>query len=294
MDAVSRKVGEFAHAIEAGLWCDERGSLMRAFAFGILNPEGRRYELAREHLEGCAGCRSYVRSLRGLGGLLPPVALPDHGIPEASGVLDALFGRLADAKQALQGLIGGGQGSELTAGAGAATAGVGTKLAAGAATSGGAKPAAGFAAAAGAATTGAGAKLAAGFAAAAVAAVAIGVGVGALGGGDESRRPDRAAAPAQSPRQVTEPPVRRAEPTTPKRAPRRATPKPRRKERRQARNVTAVPTAAPTPRPVPAATPAPAPSVPAKPAPAPRPRSAGEAASAPTAGGGGGEFSFEG
>ena len=130
MDGVSRKVGEFVRAIEEGLWCEARGSLMRAFAFGILDPGGRRYERAREHLESCAGCRAYVRSLRGLGALVPPVALPRGDAPEA-GLLDHVADWLRDAKQAIQGLLGG-PGPEVAGGGGLAVAGgVGGKLAAG-------------------------------------------------------------------------------------------------------------------------------------------------------------------
>jgi DNA-directed RNA polymerase specialized sigma24 family protein len=132
MDGVSRKVGEFVRAIEAGRWCEARGSLMRAFAFGILDPGGRRYERASEHLGGCTGCRAYVRSLRGLGALLPPVALPRGDAPEA-GLLDQLTDWVREAKQALQGLLGG-PGPEVAGGGGLAVAGgVGAKLAAGAA-----------------------------------------------------------------------------------------------------------------------------------------------------------------
>ena len=66
MDGVSKKVGEFVRAIEAGRWCQERGSLMRAYAFGVLAEEGERRRLAGDHLASCSPCRSYVRSLRGL------------------------------------------------------------------------------------------------------------------------------------------------------------------------------------------------------------------------------------
>ena len=41
MDAVSKKVGGFVRHIEAGAWCDSRRSLMNAYAFGVLDREGR-------------------------------------------------------------------------------------------------------------------------------------------------------------------------------------------------------------------------------------------------------------
>jgi DNA-directed RNA polymerase specialized sigma24 family protein len=273
MDSVSRKVGEFVHAIEAGLWCDERGSLMRAFAFGILDLEGRRYALARDHLEACAGCRSYVRSLRGLGALMPPVGLPRHDLPEAGGLLDQLLGRLAEAKEAL---LGGGSGAELTAGGGVASIGVGAKLTAGA----------------GAATTGLGAKLTAGCAAAAVAGGALGLGVAAIGGGEAPAGRERAAA-------VSAPRVERPErgpatsPSPRKRAqpkPARAKPKPRRKARRTVRSDVARPSPTPAPTPAPVATPVPAAAAAPPPPAATRPPSPAPAGPAPA----GGEFTFEG
>src|SRR3712207_6769548 len=79
MDGVSKKVGDLVRAIAAGRWCHERGSLMRAYAFGVLAEDGERRRLAGDHLAGCPGCRAYVRSLRGLSAALPPVALPVGG-----------------------------------------------------------------------------------------------------------------------------------------------------------------------------------------------------------------------
>ncbi len=46
---VARKVGELAETISAGGWCEEQGSLMRALAFGMLDPGGERYRLALMH-----------------------------------------------------------------------------------------------------------------------------------------------------------------------------------------------------------------------------------------------------
>jgi len=98
MDAVSKKVGEFVRDIEAGAWCERRGSLMRAYALGVLDPEGERHRLAREHLGACSGCRAYVRSLRGLGAALPPVGLPLGG----GGLLEPVL-RLLDGVRDLLG-----------------------------------------------------------------------------------------------------------------------------------------------------------------------------------------------
>jgi DNA-directed RNA polymerase specialized sigma24 family protein len=73
---VAGKVGELAETIRGGGWCEEQGSLMRALAYGILDPEGERYRLAVSHRGECPACRAYVVSLRGLAAVLPPVLLP--------------------------------------------------------------------------------------------------------------------------------------------------------------------------------------------------------------------------
>jgi RNA polymerase sigma factor (sigma-70 family) len=72
---VSAKMGELLSIIRTGGWCEERSSLMRGFAFGILDPEGERYQLALIHQRECPACRAYVASLRGLAAILPPVFL---------------------------------------------------------------------------------------------------------------------------------------------------------------------------------------------------------------------------
>ncbi len=73
---VAGKVGELLEAIRGGEWCEQQGSLMRGFAFGILDPRGERYRLARLHQRECPACRAYVLSLRGLAAVLPPLPLP--------------------------------------------------------------------------------------------------------------------------------------------------------------------------------------------------------------------------
>jgi DNA-directed RNA polymerase specialized sigma24 family protein len=72
---VAGKVGTLADTIRAGAWCDEQGSLMRAFAYGILDPVGERHQLALIHSSECPACRAYVLSLRGLAAALPPVPM---------------------------------------------------------------------------------------------------------------------------------------------------------------------------------------------------------------------------
>jgi RNA polymerase sigma factor (sigma-70 family) len=70
---VSAKLGEIVETIRDGSFCEQQGSLMRALAFGVLDPAGERYRLAVVHRRDCPSCRHYVASLRGAAVLLPPV-----------------------------------------------------------------------------------------------------------------------------------------------------------------------------------------------------------------------------
>jgi DNA-directed RNA polymerase specialized sigma24 family protein len=118
---VAGKVGELVETIRGGGWCEEQGSLMRGLAFGILDPEGERYQLAIAHKRECPACRAYVLSLRGLAAVLPVPLLP--------GVLGT---------GALAGMAGAGTGVAASGGAGTG-AGTGASVgAAGAAGAGGA------------------------------------------------------------------------------------------------------------------------------------------------------------
>lgn len=73
---VAAKVSALVDTIGAGRWCEQQGSLMRAYAFGVLDPQGERHALARAHLRECPACRAFVLSLRGLAAALPPLPLP--------------------------------------------------------------------------------------------------------------------------------------------------------------------------------------------------------------------------
>jgi DNA-directed RNA polymerase specialized sigma24 family protein len=75
MDGVSKKVGAFVGDIERDEWCDARHSMIKAYALGLLDPEGERYALAQEHLESCPRCRRDVLRMRGIAALGPPPAL---------------------------------------------------------------------------------------------------------------------------------------------------------------------------------------------------------------------------
>jgi RNA polymerase sigma factor (sigma-70 family) len=136
---VCAKLGALVETIDAGRWCEEQGSLMRGFAYGILDPQGERYRLARAHHTGCPSCRAYVLSLRGLAAVLPPVPAMLHlALGAAAGA-----GSATGAGAGVAGGVGSGaSGSALSAsgaaGAGAAGGGwwlagapVGAKLAVG-------------------------------------------------------------------------------------------------------------------------------------------------------------------
>ncbi len=107
---VAGKVGALVETIRAGGWCEEQGSLMCAFAYGILDPEGERYRLALAHTRRCSACRAYVASLRGLAAALPPVCLP-------WGVGAAVLARAGDGAHA-GGFASGGTAASLQAGRG--------------------------------------------------------------------------------------------------------------------------------------------------------------------------------
>jgi RNA polymerase sigma factor (sigma-70 family) len=82
---VAAKVSDLLQSVGASEWCEQQGSLIRAHALGILDPEGERQELAREHLRHCPACRAMVLALRGLAAALPPVAaLPGPPAPGAA------------------------------------------------------------------------------------------------------------------------------------------------------------------------------------------------------------------
>jgi DNA-directed RNA polymerase specialized sigma24 family protein len=106
MDGVSKKVGAFVGDIERDKWCDARHSMIKAYALGLLDPDGERYALAAEHLESCSACRRDVIRMRGIASLSPPVPL----------MMAALVGAGATG-------AGGGIGAWLTHGGTAAKAG---------------------------------------------------------------------------------------------------------------------------------------------------------------------------
>jgi DNA-directed RNA polymerase specialized sigma24 family protein len=127
---VAGKVGELVETIRGGGWCEQQGSLMRGFAFGILDPEGERYRLALTHWQECPACRAYIRSLRGLAEVLPPLPALVHWVLGGGAAAGAAAGAHASAGHASAGHAGAGVGG---GGVGAAGAGVGAAGAGGAA-----------------------------------------------------------------------------------------------------------------------------------------------------------------
>ncbi len=167
---VAGKVGALVETIRDGGWCEQQGSLMRALAYGILDPDGERHRLALAHRSECPACRAYVVSLRGLAATLPPVLLP-------GGLGASVLARAGEGAHAASAAGGAG-----AAGGGAAGGGAGVGL-------GGALTASGAAGAGGAAGGGwlfgagtLGAKLAVGC------LLALGVGAGCIALGEHPAR----------------------------------------------------------------------------------------------------------
>jgi RNA polymerase sigma factor (sigma-70 family) len=183
---VARKVGALVETIAAGRWCDQQGSLMRGFAYGVLDPAGERYRLADAHRAACPACRAYVLSLRGLAAVLPPVPSLLHVLlaPGAA----ASGGAVAAGTSAASGSSGAGAaGGAGSAGAAGACGSGATALAGSTASSGsmlGALSASGAAGGGWWLAGGVGAKLAAGC----LLALGVGAGCVALGVGGTSVR----------------------------------------------------------------------------------------------------------
>jgi DNA-directed RNA polymerase specialized sigma24 family protein len=125
---VANKVGTLAQTIRRGDWCEEQASLMRGFAYGILDPEGERYQLAVSHQSQCSACRAYVLSLRGLAAVLPLPPLP-LSITAAVAASAGARAAGAGARAAGGGARAAGGGAR-AAGGGAKAAGAGTEAAA--------------------------------------------------------------------------------------------------------------------------------------------------------------------
>jgi DNA-directed RNA polymerase specialized sigma24 family protein len=130
---VSAKVGELVETIRGGDFCEQQASLMRAFAFGLLDPEGERHRLAVMHRRDCPACRRYIVSLRGAAALLPPVlTLPGAGsLTGLAGLGHQLAAAPGSASMPSLGASAATGGGASAGGSWALGAGLGAKLAAG-------------------------------------------------------------------------------------------------------------------------------------------------------------------
>ncbi|HTA15625.1 MAG TPA: sigma-70 family RNA polymerase sigma factor [Solirubrobacteraceae bacterium] len=82
---VAGKMTQLLDTIGSGGWCEQQASLMRALAFGVLDPDGERHELALAHCRQCPACRAYVLALRGLASVLPLPLLSPLGLAGSAG-----------------------------------------------------------------------------------------------------------------------------------------------------------------------------------------------------------------
>lgn len=134
MDRASKRIAAVIDAVRPGELCEELDSPVRAFAVGLLDEDGERYSIARDHLETCPACRRKVLVLRGLGAIAPPLPglLAGMGAAGAAGAGAVATG----AGTAGPGSTGAGSAGTAGAGAGLGAAGkvalvnLGAKLAA--------------------------------------------------------------------------------------------------------------------------------------------------------------------
>jgi len=121
---VAAKVGSLLHTISTDAWCHEQASLMRGLAYGVLDPQGERYQLAVVHRRECPACRAYVLSLRGLAAPPPPAPALVH-VALGAGALQGLGAGAGTAVRASAGhgaSSGGSIGAAPAAATGAASA----------------------------------------------------------------------------------------------------------------------------------------------------------------------------
>lgn len=179
MDKVSKVVRSLTAEIEAGAWCESQKSLMTAYAVNVLDPDGERYKLAVVHLNDCPGCRAYVRRLRGIAGIVPPIMLPFGllGVPAAAVVGQAASGGAVSAPPV--GAATGGAGAT----GGSSGAGGGVSGGSGGGSTGGVSGGSGGGGGAGGVPTPPKSVLVVG--AGVAVAVAVAIAALALGGGDD-------------------------------------------------------------------------------------------------------------
>jgi RNA polymerase sigma factor (sigma-70 family) len=235
MDRATRRINAVIGVVRPGELCDSFDSMVRAFAVGMLEEDGERYRLARDHLADCSACRRKVLVLRGLSSITPP--------------LPAVFGVLAGTA----GAAGVGAKAGIGAKAGASKGVIGKLGAKGSGLSH-------RAALVGGSVT----------AAVAVAAVVAVAATGGGGGGGDDSPPSTSPGPAPATAEVT-PPAGDAKPDAAKPAPKAPAKKKRQKPKKHPKKAKAAKAAPPAePPPVEAEAPLET-EVPVEPAPEPAP-----------------------
>lgn len=91
-DAITSKTSGLLKAIESGRWCDDERSLMVAFAAGVLDPAGERYEVALQHIRECPSCAAFVRNARNAFLIIPAPAVLGVATAVGGGALGATLG----------------------------------------------------------------------------------------------------------------------------------------------------------------------------------------------------------
>lgn len=95
MDGASRKISGVVETVKSGEHCEEMSSTIRAFALGLLDPDGDRYQLASDHLDHCPACRREVWTERGLAAIGPPIPVAFALLAGGAGLGGGVAGGLA-------------------------------------------------------------------------------------------------------------------------------------------------------------------------------------------------------
>jgi len=101
MDRASARIGTVVEAVRSGEHCAELAPTIRAFALGMLDPDGEKYRLASDHLDHCSACRHDVWTERGLAAIGPPLPLAFALLAGGAGLAGSAAGGVA--------LVGGGK-----------------------------------------------------------------------------------------------------------------------------------------------------------------------------------------
>lgn len=107
MDRASARIGTVVETVRSGEHCAELAPTIRAFAVGMLNPDGEKYHLASDHLEHCSACRREVWTDRGLAAIGPPLPLAFALLAGGAGITGVAAGGLALAGGGKTGAAGG-------------------------------------------------------------------------------------------------------------------------------------------------------------------------------------------